>query len=476
MIRQTHSGWQHLSTAVANVLILCTISVFPNLLLAAEAPRRPNIILILGDDFGYGDVGCYGQKRIKTPNLDRMAKEGLKYQQFYAGCTVCAPSRCSLMTGLHTGHCWVRGNRDPELSLRPEDVTIATLLKKGGYTTGLIGKWGLGPPETTGQPNSQGFDYFYGYATQMDAHNYYPESLRFNTGVAPLPENVQYRQGVAKERVTYAPDRFTDEAMVFIESLREKPFFLFLSYPLPHANNERGQLHDHGMEVPDDKPYSAERWPEAQRNHAAMITRLDAGVGRILDKVKQLGLDSNTIIVFSSDNGPHKEAGADPAFFQSSGPFKGFKRDLTEGGIRVPCLVRWPNVIRGGQVSRTPAALWDLLPTFAELGGVAAPGNLDGHSLAQSWLGKRPQPEHEYLYWEFHERGFQQAILKGNWKGIRRVARTPIELYDLSTDPHEDRNIAQSHPDVVKELEQILQKARTPTPYWPGRPIVPTRR
>jgi arylsulfatase A-like enzyme len=448
---------------------ICVLLIVPAALSAAGKDDHPNIILILADDLGYGDLGCYGQKTIKTPQLDRMAAAGLRCTQFYAGCTVCAPSRCSLMTGKHTGHCWVRGNRSPELPLRPEDTTIAESLKRAGYVTGLLGKWGLGEPESTGFPNAKGFDYFFGYGTQVEAHNYYPEFLWLNSGRSPLPGNVVRTPGVASERETYVPDILTREALTFIELYREQPFFLFLSYPLPHANNERGRVEKNGMEVPSNIPYSTERWPMPQRNHAAMITRLDNYVGQVLATVKRLQLSSKTIVIFTSDNGPHKEGGADPEFFQSSGGLRGFKRDLTEGGIRVPFIVQWPDKIRAGRVEKSVAANWDLYPTLAEIAGVAAPKDLDGVSLTATWLEQTQQAPHPPLYWEFHERRFQQAVRVGDWKGIRKIVGSPMEVYDLSRDPHEERNVAPTQREVVKELERVLQTSRSPSKYWPGK-------
>lgn len=451
---------------LVSALLLLT---FPVMLSAGDSPARPNIILILADDLGYGDLGCYGQKVIKTPHLDRMASEGMRYTQFYAGSTVCAPSRGALMTGKHTGHGWVRGNRSPDLPLRAEDATLAESLKRAGYMTALIGKWGLGGPDTSGHPNSKGFDYFQGYLSQSEAHNYYPEFLWLNSGQSPLPGNVVRRHNVASERETYAPDVLTREALTFIELYREQPFFLFLSYPLPHTNNERAAVDGNGMEVPNSIPYSTERWPMAQRNHAAMITRLDAAVGQVLGQLKRLQLDSKTIVIFTSDNGPHKEGGADPAFFNSSGGLRGYKRDLTEGGIRVPLIVRWVETIRGGQLERSPAASWDLFPTLAGLAGTPVPQGLDGVSLAAAWLGRGETPARPPLYWEFHERGFQQAIRIRDWKGLRRIPGAPLELYDLAKDPREERNVARIQREVVEELEKALKVSRTSSTYWPGK-------
>jgi arylsulfatase A-like enzyme len=432
---------------------------------AAEA-RRPNILFILADDLGYGDLGCYGQKQIRTPNLDRLAAQGLRFTQCYAGSTVCAPSRCTLMTGLHTGHCRVRGNA--LVPLRPGDATVAEALRAAGYATGLVGKWGLGEAGSTGAPDRKGFGYFYGYLNQLHAHNYYPDYLWRNGGKVAVEGNV-VKAGVASRRAQYAPDLLTREALAFLEKHRAGPFFLYLAYTLPHANNERGRAEGNGMEVPSDEPYAREPWPQAQKNHAAMITRLDADVGRVLRRLGELGLADDTVVFFSSDNGPHKEGGADPTFFHSAGPLRGHKRDLTEGGIRVPMIVRWPGRIRPG-VSDRVWAFWDFLPTAAELTGAKAPGGLDGLSVVPTLLGKGPQKQHAFLYWEFHERGFQQAVRTGDWKAIRTKPNGPLQLYDLKNDVGEAHDVAVKHPEVVARIEAYLKGARTDSPAWPVKP------
>ena len=449
----------------------------------AEAPppgpaRKPNIIFILADDLGYGDVGCYGQKRIKTPSLDRMAAEGMRFTQAYAGSTVCAPSRCCLMTGLHTGHCWVRGNK--LLPLRPDDVTVAELLKDRGYATGIVGKWGLGEPDTTGVPTRQGFDYWFGYLNQRHAHNYWPTYLWRNEERAPLknvvPNEGKEGAGVASERVEYSHDLFAKEALAFVEKHERGPFFLYLAYTIPHANNEAGR---NGMEVPADEPYSAESWPQQQKNHAAMITRMDRDIGRLMGLLKRLGIDDRTLVLFSSDNGPHREGGAEPNFFDANGPLKGIKRDLYEGGIRVPTLARWPGRIQAGSVSDHAWAFWDFLPTACELAGAPVPKDIDGLSFVPALLG-RPQTAHEHLYWEFHEGGFNQAVRMGDWKGVRRGGRTAqTELYDLSKDLGETANVAAAHPDVVRKIEDLFAAARTDNEHFPvggARPPAPKKK
>ncbi len=431
---------------------------------AADAARPPNIVFILADDLGYGDLGCYGQKRIQTPNLDRMAAEGMRFTQFYAGDTVCAPSRCCLMTGLHTGHATVRGNA--LVPLRRDDVTVAQLLKDGGYATGLVGKWGLGEPDTTGVPNRKGFDYFYGYLNQVHAHNYYPDYLWKNQEKTTIEGN-EVKNGVATKRAQYRTDLLTKEALAFVERNRDKPFFLYLAYTTPHANDERGAKEGNGMEVPDDAPYSDKPWPQVEKNYAAMVTRLDADVGKLMKRLKDLDLDDNTIVFFSSDNGPHKEGGQDPKFFDSGGPLRGIKRDLTEGGIREPTIVRWPGKVKAGAETDQVGAFWDFLPTAADLAGVKAPAGLDGVSLAPTLLGTGQQAQHEFLYWEFHERGFQQAVRMGDWKAIRLKVGGPLELYDLKTDVGEAHNVAADHAEVTARIEAYLKGARTESAEFP---------
>ena len=342
------------------LLCLCLSALLTPFHSTPPAKRKPNIIFILADDLGYGDLGCYGQKLIKTPNLDGLARAGIRFTNFYAASSVCAPSRASLMTGLHQGHAYVRGNTTlkpvpgqsgpaaTRLPLRPQDVTVAEVLKAAGYATGLIGKWGLGEADTTGIPNRKGFDYFFGYLNQNHAHNYYPDYLWRNQERVTLPQG------------TYSHDLFTSEALEFIRRERSDPFFLYLAYTLPHANNELGRATGNGMEVPTDEPYSRECWPQQEKNYAAMVTRLDTDVGKIRALLKELGLDAETIVFFSSDNGPQgpDEGGFDPNFFASNGVFRGIKRELYDGGIREPMIARWPGKITAGQVSQQVWAGW----------------------------------------------------------------------------------------------------------------------
>jgi len=433
----------------------------------AARERPPNIIFILADDLGYGDLGCYGQEIVRTPYLDKLAAEGMRFSQCYAGSTVCAPSRCCLMTGLHTGHAHVRGNGGPPL--RTEDATVAEALKEAGYATGLVGKWGLGEPDTTGIPNRQGFDEFFGYLNQGHAHNYYPEHLWRNEEQVPLEGNVEHEKHkrVSTERSQYSHDLFTDEALDFVKRHRDGPFFLYLAYTIPHANNERGRFDGDGMEVPDYGLYGEEAWPSPQKGHAAMIARLDRDVGRLMNQIGALGLDEDTIVFFSSDNGPHKEGGADPKFFESQGPLRGYKRALYEGGIRVPGMVRWPGKVPAGAVSEQIWAFWDFLPTACELAGARTPAGLDGISIVPALLEGRPI-ERGPLYWEFHEGGYRRAVRLGDWKGVKRNSRRPLELYDLNRDVGEADDVAGDHPDVVSRIEAFLKTARTPSKRWPG--------
>jgi len=440
------------------------------------APRRPSIIFILADDLGYGDLGCYGQMRIKTPNIDRLAEEGIRFTSCYAGSTVCSPSRAALMLGQHTGHLKIRGNTRPT-TLASDDVTVARVLQAAGYRTALIGKWGLADAGLPGVPQNQGFDEFLGYLSNFEAHDYYPDFLWRYRPTAPgqtefadrmqFPENGGIKQGL------YAPDLCTTAALNYIKINkpdafnRYRPFFLFLSYTIPHANNEEGRRTGNGMEVPSDAPYGNEQWTPQEKNKAAMITRLDTDVGRLLEQLKQYNLDNNTVVVFTSDNGPHAEGGVDPKFHQSAGPLRGIKRDLYEGGIRVPMIVRWPAQLKPGQVSDFVWAQWDFLPTATDIAMTKAPKAIDGISIYPLLTGQVQTNRHEFLYWEFHERGFQQAARMGDWKAVRPQADQPLELYNLKTDLGEKQDVAKDHPDIVGKFEAYFKTARTDDPQWP---------
>jgi arylsulfatase A-like enzyme len=429
--------------------------------------RKPNLVFILADDLGYGDLGCYGQRQIATPNIDRLARQGVRFTQFYAGSTVCAPSRCVLMTGLHTGHCYIRGNADQ--SLRSADNTVAQLLQTAGYTNGLFGKWGLGQEGTEGVPTRKGFDEFFGYLDQHHAHNYYPAFLISNESRIALknivPGKGPFGSGVATTKVEYSDDLILDRALAFIDHNKKRPFFLYFASTLPHANNE---AKPNGMEIPDYGAYRDKSWPPSEKGQAAMISRLDSDVGRLLAKLKDGGLEERTIVFFASDNGPHHEGGHDPNFFDDNGPLRGTKRDLYEGGIRVPLIVRWPGRVPSDSVCDHVGYFGDFFATAAEIAGAACPAGLDSISLSPAIMGRTAQQtEHAYLYWEFYEGGSKQAVRLGNWKGvIHPIEPQSVELYDLRTDLGEKRDVAASNPEVVKQILVIAHSAHVPSPLW----------
>jgi uncharacterized sulfatase len=447
--------------------------------LASAAAPRPNIIFILADDLGYGDLGSYGQKIIRTPHLDQLAAEGMRFTQFYAGNTVCAPSRSVLMTGLHMGHTRVRGNaglENPEAQmLRAGDVTVARVLQASGYTTALIGKWGLGNAGDEGEPRKHGFDYSFGFLNQTHAHNHYPDFLWRNGERVALPNVVTQvgpvaGTGYATQRVVYASDLFFDEARDFIARSKTRPFFLYLALTVPHANNERARVLGDGQEVPSYGPYADQPWPDAQKGQAAMITRMDARVGDLIAQIKTLGLDDNTLVIFSSDNGPHREGGPlhNPEFFAASGPLNGTKRALTDGGIRVPWIARWPGKIKAGAVSAHVGYFGDVMATFVELTGATAPKILDSISLVPELLGRGEQAKHPYLYWEFYEKGFSQAVLlDGRWKGIRLLKPSaPIRLFDLQHDLGEKTDLAAQQPELVARAAAVMREAHVDNEFW----------
>ena len=438
-----------------------------------QAQAAPNILLIHADDLGYGDTGPYGQGRFQTPALERLAREGTRFTQYYSGSTVCAPSRAALLTGYHTGHAWVRGNGD--IPLRPEDVTVAEVLRDAGYRTAVIGKWGLGTPGTTGQPDRQGFDYSFGFLDHRHAHRQFTDHLYRNGE----------RVGVELER-DYVNDLFTREAAALIEKDDKRPFFIYLNYTVPHAElrapddamaayrdkfpeqpfaNPKADARQSGA-TPDAASLGYRSQPAPHAAFAAMITRMDRDIGRLVDLLGTRGIDRRTLVLFTSDNGPHREGGADPAFFNSSGGLRGIKRDLYEGGIRVPMIARWPGTVPAGRVSDHVWAHWDMLPTLADLAGAKAPAGLDGMSMARAVRGQA-QPGAPQLYWEFHERGFQQAVRMGQWKAVRLKNGAPLEVYDLKQDPKEERNIAAGNPEIVAKIEAYLKTARTESERWP---------
>lgn len=434
----------------------------PGVGLAEAEPRPPNIIFILADDLGYGDLGCYGQQRILTPRIDRMAEEGTRFTQVYAGAPVSAPSRCCLMTGLHNGHGRIRDNIPHGIYLQPDDVTVAEVLKKAGYRTGMIGKWSLGVPGTWGLPGYQGFDTFYGHLDQDQAHFYYPDHLWENDEVVLLRGNRGEKRG------QYTHDLFSERALKFIESHKHKPFFLYLGYTIPHWSDFDGNTPE-SLIVPSDQPYSDRDWPQVEKNYAAMVTRMDTDVGRILDLLKQLGIEENTLVFFSSDNGPADGHLHDPNFFDSNGPLRGVKRDLYEGGIRVPMIARWPGRTPSGQVNDMPWAFWDVLPTLAEAAGLPAPSGIDGVSVLPTLLGEKQDNPHTSFYWDYgHARDeFLQAARLGNWKGVRNGLGKKIELYDLRSDIGETTDISEAHPEIVQQIEELMRREYTPSADYP---------
>ncbi len=423
---------------------------------AKSAGGKPNIIFILADDLGYGDLGCFGQKQIKTPSLDQMAKEGMRFTQFYAGCTVCAPSRCVLMTGLDVGHARIRGNAKG-VTLLEKDLTVAEILKRSGYATGLIGKWGLGEEGSTGTPNRKGFDYFFGYLNQVHAHNYYPSYLWRNDQKVQLKnEAPDDKDGESTKKLQYSHDLFAAEALGFVEKHKAEPFFLYLAFTIPHAH----------LDPPDLGQYAGTDWPKPEKAYASMVSRMDRDIGRLFDLLKKLNIDDNTIVFFSSDNGPHHE-GHNPAFFDCSGPLRGIKRDLYDGGIREPTIVRWPGKIAAGTTNDFVGGFQDFMPTAAQLVGAETPKNIDGVSFLPALLGKvNEQRQHDHLYWEFYEQGGSRAVRMGDWKAVRPKWHAPIELFDLKTDLGEKKNVAAEHPDIVKKMEAIMEASRTADPAW----------
>ncbi|MCO5297928.1 MAG: arylsulfatase [Fimbriimonadaceae bacterium] len=457
-------------------------------------PSRPNIVYILADDLGYGDLGCYGQKYIKTPNLDRLAQDGMRFTQHYSGSPVCAPSRCVLLTGKNTGHSairdnyemggWERGSREGQLPLPANTPTLARMLKGQGYATAAIGKWGLGGPDTTGEPNRNGFDLFYGYLCQRLAHNYYPEYLWRNRTKDVLDNPYfsahQKLQGDPNDPASYArysgneyaEDKMASEALGFIRANKDRPFFLYAPFPVPHAALQvpEDSLAPY-LGVLEDKPYTGDksylphRAPHAA--YAAMISRMDRHIGQILALLTELNLERNTLVIFSSDNGATFNGGTDTPFFKSNGNLRGLKTQLFEGGIRVPMIARWPGRIRPGSTSDLPSAFWDIVPTFADIVGCKPLPDTDGVSLMPTLLGQPGQKRHESLYWEYHSGGGWQAVRMGDWKGIRRNAHKnpdgPIELFNLATDVSETTDVASEHPEIVRRIASLMKSSRVPS-------------
>jgi arylsulfatase A-like enzyme len=418
---------------------------------AAESPRQPNIVFILADDMAMGDLGCYGQKLIETPRLDRMAADGTRFTQAYSGTSVCAPSRSSLMTGLHMGHCPIRANREiqPEgqMPLPAGTLTVAQVLKDAGYSTACVGKWGMGMFDTTGSPLKVGFDHFFGYNCQRHAHSYFPSYL-YNDD--------QRRELDGK---TYAQNLIENDALAWVRNQKDKPFFLFYAATLPHGKYEIDSLGQ----------YADKDWTPLQKTYAAMVTRLDSDVGRLLDLLAEMKIDDNTLVIFAGDNGssfaPNSEIGR---LFEQAGGLRGYKRGMYEGGLRQAAIARWPGQVPAGRVCNEPWAFWDFLPTAAQLAGAKIPAtaHVDGLSLV-SLLKGGDAPEREYFYWELHEGKSIQAVRFGEWKAVRNGIRLPLELYDLAKDPAEQNNVAAEHPELVAKAEQLMKAARVDNEAFP---------
>ena len=440
-------------------LVLLSLSPLLTLTTDVSGAEPPNLIYIMVDDLGYGDLGCFGQRQIKTPNLDQLAREGLRLTSYYAANTVCRPSRLALWTGRHAGHTAIDSNRP--YVFQESDVTVAELLKQAGYVTGGIGKWAMGGVGTTGHPNQNGFDFWMGYLDQGAAHNYYPTHLWRNTQKFPLAGNVigdfpNGRGRVSSQRVTYSHDVMTEQMFGFIRKHYQQPFLLHVHWTIPHANNEGGRVTKDGMEVPDYGIYAERDWPQVEKGQAAMITRMDGDVGRLIALLKELQIDDRTLVMFTSDNGPHAEGGHQHEYFDANGPLRGYKRDLYEGGIRVPTIAWWPGRIKPGVTSDEPLAGYDWLPTACELAGIDAPAGIDGISYVPTLEGKS-QPSHDYLFWSY---GQKKAVRKGAMKAVQLAPNRPLELYDLANDIGETMNLADRYPEVVAEMQRIIATAQ----------------
>lgn len=453
-------------------LLIITISISTNLIFlgfiqAQDKPNnpKPNIIYIMADDLGYGDLGCYGQQKIQTPNIDQLAAEGLRFTQAYAGSTVCAPSRCSLMTGKHNGHNRVRDNIPHGTFLQPDDFTIAEMLKQAGYRTGGMGKWSLGNPGSWGVPNYQGFDYYYGHLNQDQAHFYYPDYLWENDKISLLSGNR------AEKKQEYTHDLFTEKAINFINENKANPFFLYLPYTIPHYSDYDLQSSDFYI-VPSDEPYTDKDWSQTSRNYAAMITRMDRDVGKIVQQVKDLGLEENTLIIFTSDNGPFTKTPESYEFFDSNGPLKGGKRDVYEGGIRVPFIAKWKNVIGEGSVTDQVIAFWDVMPTVADIIDYPAKIETDGLSFLPVLKGNE-KGNHPYLFWDYgHTRDhYMQAIRAGKYKCIATFTNDEVtyELFDLEKDLGETTNIAAENTKIINQMKDYMKEAYVYSEAYPRK-------
>lgn len=463
---------RQLITGLLGIGGTCFIQTGCNTVNERTEDSKPNIIFILADDLGYGDLSCYGQSSFTTANIDRMAAGGLMFSRHYAGCTVSAPSRASLLTGKHTGHTSVRVNLNNLVA--DSETTIADILKESGYYTGLIGKWGIGNPPPDDDPKRKGFDEAYGYINMWHAHNYFPDFLVRNgieekiegnvigdyvamvTWDEPKPAGVGY----SVKKTHYSHDLFENEALKFIEEHKDTTFFLFLPFTIPHANNEA----DNGMEIPAYGKFTGKEWPDTEKGFASMINRIDSTVGLIQDKLQELRIAKNTLLIFTSDNGPHMEGGHKVDFFDSNGNLRGNKRDLYEGGIRVPMIAYWPEKIKPGSRTSHISSFWDVLPTFCDIAGHDIPEDIDGKSFLPVLLGNsQDQKKHEYLYWEFYEDNGKQAVLIDNYKGIfLNLRQKPVfELYDLNVDESETDNIASDHPEIESKMKEIFKEAHS---------------
>jgi len=490
-------------------LILFFLLLFSGCTEKDETTSPPNILFILADDLGYGDLACYGQKIIETPNIDQLAKDGIRFTQFYSGSPVCAPARCVLLTGQHTGHAFIRGNDewrergevwDYAMAVQDQGLegqrpipdsafTVAEMLQGKGYKTAIVGKWGLGAPGTEGIPNRQGFDFFFGYNCQRQAHTYYPRHLWKNDEkvwldnelVVPgtkLDENADPDDPASYKKYEldqYAPDLMLEEALSFIERSREQPFFLYFASPIPHVPLQapREQVEKYirkiGLEEPylGNQGYFPNRTPRA--TYAAMVNYLDFQVGTLVQKIRELGLYDNTVIFFTSDNGPTYNGGSDSPYFESAGPFKSergwAKGFVHEGGIRVPLIVDWPGRIDPGTQSDRIGVFYDIFPTLCEVVNEEIPEHIDGIGLLPTLLGKNSSRKHDFLYWEFPENNGQQAVRMGKWKGIREnidQGNLEIQLFDLKNDLQEQHDVSAEHPDIVEQIREIMKAQHRP--------------
>lgn len=469
---------------MTRILLILAALLVPHARVGAQPDRPPSFIYIMADDLGYAELGCYGQEKIRTPRLDRMAAEGMRFTQFYSAAPVCAPTRCALITGLHTGHAFIRDNREvqPEgqLALPEGTLTLPLLLHRAEYATAMTGKWGLGAPGSSGEPNRQGFDFFFGYLCQRQAHNFYPTHLWRNADKVILEGNTP-RNVVGRH---YSHDLIVEEALRFIRANRDRPFFLYVPFTIPHV----------AIQVPEDslaeylgafpeEPYDGSQGylphPTPHAGYAAMVTRMDRDVGRMLDLLDELGLASSTYVFFTSDNGPThgRVGGADSDFFDSSGPFRGRKGSVYEGGVRVPFIARCPGSVPAGSVTGHVAVTYDAMPTLLDLAGAPVPAGLDGLSFAPTLQALSGQQTHEYLYWGFPGYGGQQALRFGDYKAVRRNLQrnpeAPIELYDLAADPGESRDLAPDRPDLVARARELMAAAHRPSPEFPFRALDP---